>query len=179
ERRKWQGLTGGVYALSAIVGPGVGSWLTDHASWRWVFYVNIPPGLVALCILIFLMPVLRVKARKVSVDYVGATLLMLGVSLLLLGFALAGTQYAWLSPQILGIFAGAVLLLTLLVIYEAHLEQQGREPIFEPSLFKTSSRIFGVSILITVILAISSYVVPYAIPLFIQGVIGNSATNSG
>jgi EmrB/QacA subfamily drug resistance transporter len=179
ERGKWQGVTGAVYGLSSILGPAVGGWLTDHASWRWVFLVNIPPGLVALLVLIFLMPVLRGPAKKVSIDYIGATLLTLGVSLLLLGFSLAGTQYAWFSAQIIGIFAGAVLLLTLLVIYEARLEQQGREPIFEPSLFKTSSRIFGVSVLITIIFGISSYGVTYIIPLFIQGVIGNSATNSG
>src|SRR5256886_3879626 len=124
ERGKWQGLTGGVWGLSAIVGPTLGGWITQNSTWRWIFYVNIPIGLVAMLVLIFLMPTLRGKARQVSIDYIGATLLVLGTVPLLLGFTWAGTQYDWLSPQIIGLFAGAAVVLTVFVIYQAWLERR-------------------------------------------------------
>src|SRR5207302_4967282 len=66
ERGKWQGLTGGVFGLSSILGPTVGGWITDHSTWRWVFYVNLPIGIAALLVLIFLMPPLRSKNRSVE-----------------------------------------------------------------------------------------------------------------
>jgi EmrB/QacA subfamily drug resistance transporter len=179
ERGKWQGVSGSIYALAAITGPLAGGWITDHTSWRWIFYINIPVGIVALLVLIFLMPTLRSKASQVSVDYVGAMLLILCTVPLLLGFTLAGNQYAWLSPQILGLFGGAVVVLIALVFYAAHLERQGREPVFEPGLIKNSMRIFGVSVLVTVIYSVSLYGTAFAIPLFAQGVLGTTATSSG
>jgi EmrB/QacA subfamily drug resistance transporter len=179
ERGKWQGVTGSTYALAAIIGPLVGGWITDYASWRWVFYINIPVGILASLFLIFLMPALRGSTRHVSIDYIGAALLILGTVPLLLGFSLAGTQYAWLSPQIISLFAIAVIMLSLLVIYALHLERRGKEPIFEPGMFRHSARIFGISILVTVIFSISLYGSVLGIPLFAQGVLGTSATNSG
>jgi len=179
ERGKWQGVSGSIYALAAILGPLVGGWITDNASWRWVFYINVPVGIVALLVLIFVMPTLRSKVGQVSIDYVGAALLILGTVPLLLGFTLAGNQYAWLSPQILGLFGGAVAVLIVLVFYEARLERQGSEPVFEPGLITHSVRIYGVSLLVTVIFSISLYGTAFAIPLFAQGVLGTSATNSG
>ena len=179
ERGKWQGVSGSIYGLAAILGPLAGGWITDNASWRWVFYINIPVGIVALLVLIFLMPTLRHKAGQVSIDYIGAALLILGTIPLLLGFTLAGNQYAWLSPQIIGLFGGAVVVLIVFVFYEARLERQGREPVFEPGLIKNSVRIYGVSLLVTVIYSVSLYGTAFAIPLFAQGVLGTSATNSG
>jgi EmrB/QacA subfamily drug resistance transporter len=179
ERGKWQGVTGSTYALAAIIGPLAGGWLTDHLSWRWIFYVNLPIGLVALLVLIFLMPPLRKPTKRVFIDYIGTVLLVLGTLPLLLGFTWAGNQYAWLSPQIIGLFAAAAVLLTLLVLYEVRLERRGKEPIFEPSLFKNSVRIFTVSLLVTLIFSIALVGCAYFIPLFVQGVVGTSATNSG
>src|SRR6266702_4476422 len=110
ERGKWQGVTGAV----------------------WVFYVNLPIGIIAMLVLIFLMPALRGVEKKVSIDYTGAAMLIAGTVALLLGFTWAGTQYAWLSPQIIGLFAGAVVALTTFVIYEARLQRLGGQPIIEP-----------------------------------------------
>ncbi len=174
-----QGVGGSIYALAAILGPLAGGWITDNTSWRWVFYINVPFGIVALLMLIFLMPTLRTKVGKVTIDYVGAALLILGTVPLLLGFTLAGNQFAWLSPQILGLFGGAVVVLIVLVFYAMRLERQGREPVFEPGLIKNSVRIYGVSLLVTVIFSLSLYGTAFAIPLFAQGVLGTSATNSG
>ncbi len=177
ERGKWQGLTGAVWGFSAIVGPTLGGWITENTSWRWVFYVNLPIGIIAMLVLILLMPALRGVEKKVSIDYTGAAMLIAGTVALLLGFTWAGTQYDWLSPQIIGLFAGAVIVLTAFVIYEALLERRGGQPIIEPSLFKNS--IFSVSTIVTIIFGMSLFGSIFFIPLFVQGVIGTSATNSG
>src|SRR5215471_2698788 len=177
ERGKWQGVTGGVWGISAIIGPTLGGWITQNTSWRWVFYVNLPIGIAALLVLIFLMPVLRGKAKEVSIDYAGAALLVLGTVPLLLGFTWAGSQYDWLSPQIIGLFAGAFVALTAFVIYEARLERRGGQPILEPGLFKNS--VFTVSTVVTMIFGMGLFGSIFFIPLFVQGVIGASATNSG
>jgi EmrB/QacA subfamily drug resistance transporter len=179
ERGKWQGVSGSIYALAAILGPLAGGWITDNASWRWVFYVNIPIGILAMLVLVFLMPTLRHKTGRVSIDYIGAALLILGTVPLLLGFTLAGNQYAWLSPQVIGLFSCAVLVLVMFVFYSTRLERQGGEPVFEPGLIKNSVRIYGISLLVTVIFSLSLYGTTFAIPLFAQGVLGTSATNSG
>ncbi len=177
ERGKWQGLTGAVWGLSAIIGPTLGGWITENTSWRWVFYVNLPIGIAAMLVLIFLMPNLRGKAKQVSIDYIGAALLVLGTVPLLLGFTWAGTQYDWLSPQIIGLFAWSLVTLTGFMVYEARLERLGGQPIIEPSLFKNS--IFGVSTIISVIFGMGLFGSIFFIPLFVQGVVGTSATNSG
>ncbi|HXX79317.1 MAG TPA: MDR family MFS transporter [Ktedonobacteraceae bacterium] len=177
ERGKWQGVTGAVWGLSAIIGPTLGGWITQNTSWRWVFYVNLPIGIVALLVLIFLMPTLRGKARNVSIDYIGAALLVMGTVPLLLGFTWAGSQYDWLSMQIIGLFGVALVALTSFVIYEAWLERRGGQPIIEPSLFKNS--IFSVSTLITTIFGMALFGSIFFIPLYVQGVVGSSATSSG
>jgi EmrB/QacA subfamily drug resistance transporter len=177
ERGKWQGVTGAVWGLSAILGPTLGGSITQYSTWRWVFYVNLPVGIAAMLVLIFLMPTLRGKSQKVSIDYTGAALLVLGTVPLLIGFTWAGTQYAWNSPQIIGIFAGSVIVLAGFVIYEALLERRGGQPILEPSLFK--NRIFVVSALVTAIFGMGLFGSIFFIPLFVQGVVGSSATNSG
>ncbi len=177
ERGKWQGVTGAVWGLSAILGPTLGGSITQYSTWRWVFYVNLPVGIAAMFVLIFLMPTLRGKSQKVSIDYTGAALLVLGTVPLLIGFTWAGTQYAWNSPQIIGIFAGSIVVLAGFVVYEALLERRGGQPILEPSLFK--NRIFTVSALVTAIFGMGLFGSIFFIPLFVQGVVGSSATNSG
>lgn len=178
ERGKWQGVTGGVFGLSSILGPTAGGYITDHATWRWVFYVNLPIGIVALLVLIFLMPTLRSKnSGKASIDYLGALLLIAGTVPLLLGFTFAGSQYAWLSWQVIGLFSVAVLFVALFILYEARLERRNAQPIIDPSLF--TNRIFSVSVLITMITSMGMFGSILFIPLYAQGILGISATNSG
>jgi EmrB/QacA subfamily drug resistance transporter len=177
ERGKWQGVTGSVWGISAIIGPTLGGWITQNTSWRWVFYVNLPIGIAALLVLIFLMPTLRGRASKVSIDYVGASLLVLGTVPLLLGFTWAGSQYNWLSPQIISLFSVAFIALASFVVFEAWLERRDGQPIIEPSLFKNS--IFSVSTLITTIFGMALFGGIFFIPLYVQGVVGSSATSSG
>ncbi|HKS70899.1 MAG TPA: MFS transporter, partial [Ktedonobacterales bacterium] len=111
ERAKWQGVTGAVFMLAFIVGPTAGGWITDNLSWRWVFYVNMPIGLIALGVLIFLMPTLYRPTQNPKIDFIGATLLILGTVPLLLGLTWGGSQYDWNSPQIIGLLGGAVIAL--------------------------------------------------------------------
>jgi MFS family permease len=177
ERGKWQGVTGGVFGLSSVLGPALGGWLTDNASWRWIFYVNLPVGIVSLLVLIFLMPRLRGSTRRAKIDYLGAVLLAVGAVPLMLGFTLAGSQYSWTSPLILSLFGGAVLALSLFFIYETFLERKQAQPIISPSLFKNS--VFVVSIIITMAISMAMFGSISFLPLFAQGVLGLSASNSG
>jgi EmrB/QacA subfamily drug resistance transporter len=178
ERGKWQGITGSVFALSAVVGPTLGGWITDNSTWRWVFYVNLPVGIVALLVLTFLMPTLKSKrVGKAIIDYPGAILLAAGTVPLLLGFTWAGSTYPWLSVQTIGIFAGAILLIVIFVVYEAYREKNDRQPIIDPSMFKNG--IFSVSVLITMITSMGMFGSAIFLPLFAQGVLGFSATESG
>jgi EmrB/QacA subfamily drug resistance transporter len=178
ERGKWQGVTGAVFGLSSILGPTAGGWITDHASWRWVFYINLPVGIAALLVLIFLMPSLHSKrTEKASIDYLGATFLIAGTIPLLLGFTWAGSMYAWLSAPIIGLFATAIVFLAIFIAYEAHLERHHLQPIIAPSMFKNST--YSVSVLITMITNMGMFGCVVFLPLFAQGVLGFSATESG
>lgn len=177
ERAKWQGVTGSVSALASILGPALGGFFTDNLTWRWVFYVNLPVGVVAMLVLVFLMPTLRSENKKPSIDYTGVALLIAGAVPLLLGFSWAGSQYDWNSPQIIGLFIGAAVASTAFILYEAWLERRGGQPILEPGLFKNS--IFSISTVVMVIFGMGLFGSIYYISLFAQGVVGFSATNSG
>lgn len=178
ERGRWQGLTGAVFGLSSVLGPTAGGWITDHSTWRWVFYVNVPIGIIALLVLIFLMPSLRSKnTGKPSIDYIGAALLIAGTVPLLLGFTWAGSQYDWLSWQILSLFAGSIVFVTLFILFETRLERRNEQPIINPSMFKNG--IFSVSVIITMITSMGMFGSILFLPLYAQGVLGISATNSG
>jgi len=177
ERGKWQGVTTAVFGLSSILGPAVGGWITENTTWRWVFYVNLPIGLIALGVLIFLMPTLHRTVTKSKIDYIGASLLVLGTVPLLLGFTWAGSDLPWLSVQIIGLFAFSIVTLIGFFAYEIRLAHRGEQPIIDPRLFKNS--IFSISILVTMITNMGMFGSIFFLPLFAQGVMGVSATNSG
>lgn len=173
ERGRWQGVAGGVFALSSIIGPTTGGWITDNFSWRWVFYVNLPVGILALLVLTFLMPPLRFGKPGTQIDYLGAALLTSALVPMLLAFTWAGSTYAWGSPQVLGLLGWSVLALIAFVLIELRTPQ----PIVEPQLFK--NRIYSTSIVITSLIGATMFGSIFYIPLFVQGVIGSSATTSG
>lgn len=178
ERGKWIGITSSSYALAAVVGPLVGGLLTDKISWRWVFYVNLPIGLIAMFVLAFVMPALRAPNKRIIIDYVGALLVVLATVPLLLAFSWAGNTFPWLSWQSLGLFGSSLILLVLLVIYSVRQERLGREPIVEPGMFK-DMRVFSVSLLASMLISIVLLGSVYFLPVFLQSVTGVSATNSG
>src|SRR5712692_726036 len=172
ERGKWQGLFVAVFGLSSIIGPTLGGWITDNWGWRWVFYVNMPVGTIAILTAGFVLPKALRRVRH-TIDYLGVITLVAGTVPLLLAFSWAGTQYAWNSWQIIGLFIfSAVMLVTFF-----WLETRATEPIITPRLFKNS--IFLVSVIAMFLLSAGMFGAILYLPLFVQGVIGDSATNSG
>ena len=173
ERGRVQGVFSGIFGLASIVGPVVGGYLTDNLSWRWVFYVNLPVGLVALLVLWLSFPNIRPALRERRIDYVGAVTLVTGVVPLLLALSWGGNDYAWTSPVIVGLFAFAVVMLVLFGLVES----RAIEPIIPLSLFRNS--VVSVAVLALTLMALSMFGSILFIPLYIQGVIGTSATQSG
>jgi EmrB/QacA subfamily drug resistance transporter len=172
ERGKWQGLFVAVFGLSSIVGPTLGGWITDNWGWRWVFYVNMPVGIIAIVTAGFVLPTL-INKRKHIIDYLGSATMVAGTIPLLLAFSWAGSQYAWGSWQIIGLFAFSIVMLIIFVL----IELRAPEPIISPRLFKNS--IFLVSVIAMFLVSAGMFGAILYLPLFVQGVLGDSATNSG
>ncbi|MCH8345708.1 MAG: MFS transporter [Chloroflexi bacterium] len=172
ERGKWSGLMAGVFASASVLGPLIGGTLTDHASWRWVFYINLPMGSVALLVIFFGMPNLKPLARP-RLDYMGIVLLAATVVPALLALSWAGSRFDWGSPEIIGMFTWSAVALAMFTYVELHTE----EPLLPMGLFR--NRIFAVSAVVTLMTGIAMFGALSYIPLFVQGVIGASATNSG
>lgn len=172
ERGKWQGVLMAIFGLSSIVGPTAGGWITDNWGWRWTFYVNMPVGAVALIVALLVLPAAGAR-RAHTIDYWGSAALIAGAVPLLLAFSWAGTQYAWGSVQVIGLLALAVVMLAAFVL----IEMRASEPIITPALFK--NRTFSISVLATFLTAAGMFGAIIYLPLFVQGVLGNSATSSG
>jgi EmrB/QacA subfamily drug resistance transporter len=173
KRGKVQGVFGGVFGFSSIVGPLLGGYLTDNLSWRWVFYVNLPVGLCALAVLWFAFPNLRPPRTQRPIDYLGAATLVAGVVPLLLALSWGGSEYPWASAQIVGLLLFAAVMLIVFGLVEA----RAAEPIIPLGLFR--NRIVAVATLALTLVAIGMFGTILFVPLFIQGVIGTNATQSG
>lgn len=172
ERGKWQGVIGAVFGLSSIAGPLLGGILTDALNWRWVFYVNLPLGIVAMIVLATALPkIKRDKERKI--DYLGALLLSLSLMPLLLALVWGGGIYPWASWQVLSLL-GVFAISTVLFIRR---EQRAGEPILDLNLF--TNRTFVVSILGLFLVAMAMFGAILYIPIFSQSIIGVSATRAG
>ena len=172
QRARWTGLMTGVFAAASVVGPLIGGYIADNLNWRWVFYVNLPMGALALSFFFSVMPSVRTGVRH-QLDYWGVTMLILAVVPLLLAFSWANEQYPWLSAQIIGLLTFAALA----ALAFAAVEMRAAEPILPPALFRHP--IFLVSAGVTFLTAMGMFGGIVYLPLFVQGVIGSSATNSG
>jgi EmrB/QacA subfamily drug resistance transporter len=172
ERGKWQGLMMAVFGLSSIIGPWAGGAITDHWGWRWVFYVNLPIGVVALLFCLFAFPSVYRRAQH-AIDWVGTTLLVVAASPMLLSFSWAGNQYKWGNWHVLGGFGLSAVAWVAFFLWEMRF----KEPIVEPRLFKNS--IYSVSVLASFMVSMGMFGAIMFIPLFTQAVVGDSASNSG
>ncbi len=172
ERGKYQGLFMGVWAVGSVIGPLAGGLLTSGLSWRWIFYINIPVGALA----VFLISVgLKGTNRLVrhNLDYAGAVLMMAMTSVLLLVLSWGGALYPWLSPQILGLTALVVVLGGLLMLRET----MAAEPILALDLFK--NRVFSIGAAVTGISSLGMFGVMVFMSLYFQLVAGAGPAQAG
>lgn len=172
ERGRYQGFTGGVFGLSSVVGPVVGGWLTDAVSWRWIFYVNLPLGVLTIGVLLLTMPRPQL-GEKHPIDWWGATALVVGLIPLLLALNWGGSEYEWLSAFILGMLAIAAIALVSFIV----IERRAREPILDVRLF--SDRGFAASMVALFFSGVGMFAVITYLPVFMQSVQGASASSSG
>ncbi|HET6952957.1 MAG TPA: MDR family MFS transporter [Acidimicrobiales bacterium] len=172
ERGRYTGYLGAVFAVSSVAGPLLGGFFVDSLSWRWVFYVNVP---VAIGALVITSAVLRLDfaRRDHRVDFLGAGLLVAGVSCLLLALVWGGREYPWTSSTILGLITGSAVLTVAFVWWE----RRAAEPILPLGLFR--GRVFTIGVVVSLLLGAGIFGVIVFLPLFLQVVTGASATNSG
>src|SRR4051794_22247025 len=172
DRGRWQGLIGAVFAASSIIGPAVGGFIVDNASWRWVFFVNLPVGGLALLVISLTMP-RRAPLTQHSIDWAGAGVLAAGTGSLLIALVWAGRQYAWGSGHVIGALGLAVLLFAIF----AAVESRAPEPILPFDVLRNP--IVAGSVACMALVGMAMFGTISYVPLFVQGVIGTSATSSG
>ena len=172
ERGRYQGYFGALFGACSIAGPLLGGFFTDHLSWRWAFYINIPIGALALVVTSTVLPA-SLTRRKVRIDVLGAGLLTAAVSGIVLVTTWGGSEYAWSSPVIVGLSAASAVLLGLFVL----VERRAVEPILPLRLFRHS--IFTVSSGVSLLVGVAMFGAISFLPLFLQVAGGISPTNSG
>jgi len=174
QRGRYQGYFGAVWGISSISGPLVGGFLVDHASWRYIFYVNIPIGAIALVVTSMVLRDRTARTRH-KIDYLGSLILLVGVSALLLVTTLGGSPqgYPWLSPQIIGMTVAGIGLIIVFLFRERY----APEPIVPLRLFR--ERVFSVANATGFIVGVAMFGAIIYLPVYLQVVRGVSPTTSG
>jgi EmrB/QacA subfamily drug resistance transporter len=173
ERGRYQGYIMAVFAVAASVGPLLGGLLVDHASWRWVFYVNLPVGAVALAGLHLRLPSTAVQAARTRLDLPGAALLAAGTIALMLACVWGGQRYGWGSPPIIGLLAGSAVLIVALAVRTRRLE----DPIVPLSLI--GNRPVALASAALFLVTATMFSITVFVPVFLQTTTGASSTQAG
>jgi EmrB/QacA subfamily drug resistance transporter len=174
ERGKYMGLFTGTFTLASLIGPTVGGLLTDHATWRWCFYLNVPVGAFSLLFIWMNLPEPPAKGgRLANIDFLGSALLSGATVTLLLGLAWAQQEFGWTHPDTLALFAAAVLFSVAFCFQE----RRHAQPVFPLTLFR--NREFVLANLITLAVGAAGFGAIQYLPTFVQTSLGASATASG
>jgi len=171
-RARMSGVFGAVFGLSSVVGPTLGGYLTDGPGWRWVFYVNVPLGVLAVLLVASQLPFVRSSARLRDIDWIGTGLLFAGLTPLLIALSMT-RDHAWVSAQVLGLLIVALVALVAFFI----VERSAEHPVVPFYLFRLN--VFAVPAAISFFSGVGMFGAVIFVPLLYQGVLGVSATNSG
>ena len=186
ERARWQGLFSGVFGLASVFGPTAGGYITDTWGWQWIFYINLPLGIIALILLFRYLPA-DISTRSAAglgwagvrrIDFWGAATAAGATVCLVFGLNWGGKReplgYAWNSPQVIGVLVTAAILFLVFLVIERYVAV---EPILPLDLFKNP--IFRAGSLLALMVGMALFALVLYLPLYIQGVLGYSPTNSG
>ena len=172
DRGRYQGLFGAVFGVTSILGPLLGGFFVDQLSWRWVFYVNLPLGALALIVTAIVLPG-GLHGAKRTIDYLGTALLAAGVTALILVTSLGGNTYPWVSAPIIGLGAAAVVLLAVFVV----VERRAAEPVLPPKLF--ANKVFLTAAAVGFVVGFAMFGAITYLPQYLQIVRGIAPTESG
>jgi EmrB/QacA subfamily drug resistance transporter len=173
ERGKYAGIFSAVFGLSAVIGPTLGGFITDSLSWHWVFFINVPLGLIILGLFIFFFPHLRPDLKKPHIDYPGIIFLALTVVPLMIALSIGGVDYEWASLQIIGMLVFSFVSLLIFI----RVESRSPEPVLPLWIFKNN--IVAIASIVTFMMGFGMFSAIIFVPLFFQGVLGATATASG
>ena len=173
ERGRYQAYMASMWGLSSIAGPVLGGWVSDHLSWRWIFWANLPLGLLAMLLCNQALKLIRHTRRPARIDWMGAIVLIAGVTAWLLLLSWGGTEYPWASTPIIGLAAVGLLLVAALMWHE----RRAPDPILPPRLFGNPTFFRGV--LIAFFTSLGLFGATFLLPLYFQLVQGYDASTSG
>jgi EmrB/QacA subfamily drug resistance transporter len=173
ERGRYQGALGAVFGVTTVIGPLLGGFFTDHLTWRWAFWINVPVAVIVLAVSAVAIPALAKSAAKPKIDYLGILFVGLGASGLTLATSWGGGEYAWGSPMIIGLFVLSVVSIGLFIWAEGRADQ----PILPMRLF--SNPVFTMCCVLGFIVGFAMLGALTFLPTFMQFVDGVSATESG
>ncbi|WAH39099.1 MFS transporter [Alicyclobacillus dauci] len=169
---RFSGMFGAVFGIASIFGPLLGSYITEHLSWRWVFYINVPVGILTFIFVFFFYHESK-QHMKQNVDWLGIITLVPAIVCLMFALEFGGNKYAWNSTQIIGGFVVAGVLFTLFLLVES----KAKEPVVSFHMFR--NRVFAGSNMVGILTGSAYIVAVIYIPIYIQGVLGGSAINAG